>query len=456
MTMSIVDHELPYDTHNLYDVRFFEDTISTIVTNTPSYVDTWISDVERIHRSRLHSLVVGLDVEWRPNQSRNFENPVATLQLCVGRSCLIFQILHSPMVPQSLRNFFSNPSYTFVGVGIDNDLEKLTEDHNLVAAKTADLRALAAEMYGLRELKNSGIKDLTRRVLGKEMNKPKGITMSRWDNQWLSSAQVQYACIDAFLSFEIGRILIIIVVVFSDLLLFALNPYDHPKRRQPRASTEPIDMTKSMSIVNHGPNDGTNNLYDVNFFEETILTLVTSTPSYVDMWITDIERLHRHSLSSLIVGLDVEWRPNYCRDCKNPVATLQLCVGRSCLIFQILHSPIIPWSLCNFLRNPSYTFSGVGIDEDVKKLTEDYYLVVANTVDLRLIAAAKYRVKQLKNAGLKELTRRVIGKNMSKPKAVTMSSWDNQRLTPAQVMYACIDAFVSFEIGRILILGNRN
>ncbi|KAL4565458.1 hypothetical protein LXL04_029554 [Taraxacum kok-saghyz] len=111
------------------------------------------------------------------------------------------------MVLQSLRNFFSNPSYTFVGVGIDNNLEKLTEDHNLLAAKTADLRVLAMEMYGLRELKNSGIKDLTRRVLGKEMSKSKGITMSRWDNQWLSSAQVQYACIDAFLSFEIGRIL---------------------------------------------------------------------------------------------------------------------------------------------------------------------------------------------------------------------------------------------------------
>ncbi|KAL4560762.1 hypothetical protein LXL04_032916 [Taraxacum kok-saghyz] len=62
----------------------------------------------------------------------------------------------------------------------------LVVDHNLVAVKTADLRALAAEMYGLRELKNSVIKDLTRRVLGKEMSKPKGITMSRWDNQWLS------------------------------------------------------------------------------------------------------------------------------------------------------------------------------------------------------------------------------------------------------------------------------
>ncbi|KAI3680339.1 hypothetical protein L2E82_50442 [Cichorium intybus] len=213
-------------------------------------------------------------------------------------------------------------------------------------------------------------------------------------------------------------------------------------------------MARRMNIVDHGPHDGTHNLYDVNFFQDTILTMVTSTPSFVDSWISDIERLHRHNLHSLIVSLDIEWRPNYSRDCKNPVATLQLCVGCNCLIFQILHSPIIPWSLCNFLRNPYYTFAGVGIDEDVKKLQEDYYLLVARAVDVRALAAMKYRVKELKNAGLKELTRRVFRKEMSKPKAVTMSCWDDQKLTPTQVQYACIDAFLSFEIGRILILGN--
>ncbi|KAD6796438.1 hypothetical protein R6Q59_019775 [Mikania micrantha] len=208
MAISIVDHQLPDYTHNLYDVTFFQNTISTIVTNIPSYVDSWIADIQRIHHHRLHSLVVGLDVEWRPNYSRNVENPVATLQLCVGRRCLIFQILHSPSIPQSLIAFLGNRSYTFAGVGIENDVEKLTEDYNLVVARTADLRTLAADAYGVRELKNAGIKELTSRVLGVEMNKPKGITMSRWDNQWLTPPQVQYACIDAFLSFEIGRILI--------------------------------------------------------------------------------------------------------------------------------------------------------------------------------------------------------------------------------------------------------
>ncbi|XP_076951797.1 3'-5' exonuclease-like [Bidens hawaiensis] len=206
MAISIYDHSLPDMTHNLYDVTFYHHTISTIVTNTPSYVDAWIADVERTNHH--HSLIVGLDVEWRPNQSRNIENPVATLQLCAGHRCLIFQILHSDFVPQSLKHFLENPNYTFTGVGIESDVEKLTEDYNLVVANMVDVRTLAADVYGVRELKNTGIKSLTERVLGKEVNKPKGITMSRWDNQWLTLPQVQYACIDAFLSFEIGRVLI--------------------------------------------------------------------------------------------------------------------------------------------------------------------------------------------------------------------------------------------------------
>ncbi|KAI9159774.1 hypothetical protein LWI28_001807 [Acer negundo] len=207
MSISIVDHELPYDSHNIYDVNFYDDQILTLVTHTPSIVDSWISEIERIHRRRLHHLVVGFDVEWRPNFHRNQDNPVATLQLCVGRRCLIFQLIHAPNIPRSLVNFLLNQNYTFVGVGIDKDVEKLEEDYNMRVGNTVDLRGLAAyclEMVGLR---NAGLKGLAREVLGLEISKPKSITMSRWDYQWLSAAQIQYACVDAFVSFEIGRML---------------------------------------------------------------------------------------------------------------------------------------------------------------------------------------------------------------------------------------------------------
>ncbi|CAI9302438.1 unnamed protein product [Lactuca saligna] len=201
-------HDIPTDTHEHYEVTFFTDTVLTIVTKTPSFVDTWISQIEHKHRRRLHSLIVGLDVEWRPNLIQNHENPVATLQLCVGGHCLIFQILFSPTMPQSLRNFLRNPSYTFTGVGIDKDVEKLKEHWNLEVANTVDIGALAAAEYGMRNLRNAGLKRLTRKVLGKELTKPEDVTMSRWDDERLAAEQIQYACIDAFLSFKIGRILI--------------------------------------------------------------------------------------------------------------------------------------------------------------------------------------------------------------------------------------------------------
>ncbi|KAI7998654.1 Werner Syndrome-like exonuclease [Camellia lanceoleosa] len=204
--LGIVDYQLPDDTHNLYDVTFFTDQIHTLVTRSPFLVDSWISEITPIHLPLLHPLIVGLDIEWRPNKNQFHDYPAATLQLCVGCRCLIFQLIYSPEIPQSLFDFLSNPIYTFVGVGIHTDVDKLTDDYGLSVATPVDLRSLAVDC-GMIELRNAGLKTLAREVLGKEIEKPKRITTSRWDNKWLYPEQVQYACIDAFLSFEIGRCL---------------------------------------------------------------------------------------------------------------------------------------------------------------------------------------------------------------------------------------------------------
>ncbi|KAL7208720.1 hypothetical protein ACSBR1_030452 [Camellia fascicularis] len=115
----IVDYQLPNDTH---DVTFFTNQIHTLVTRSPFLVDSRISEITAIHRSLLHRLIVGLDIEWRPN-NRFHDNPAATtLQLCISRRCLIFQLIYSPQIPQSLFDFLSNPIYTFVSVGIHTDV----------------------------------------------------------------------------------------------------------------------------------------------------------------------------------------------------------------------------------------------------------------------------------------------------------------------------------------------
>ncbi|KAL6540707.1 hypothetical protein OROMI_024590 [Orobanche minor] len=194
--------------HRIYDVVFFGDSIHTIVTYDPDIATQWISDVEHDNSGRILRLIVGLDVEWRPSFKRNTHNPAATLQLCVGGRCLIYQLIYSPSIPKSLTDFLANPNYTFVGIGIDDDLKRLQDDHAFgFNTVTVDLRGLAADKYGQSDLKNSGLKGLAKIVLEKDVEKPKKIRMSGWNKKRLTYDQVRYACVDAFVSFEIGRIL---------------------------------------------------------------------------------------------------------------------------------------------------------------------------------------------------------------------------------------------------------
>ncbi|KAL8497380.1 hypothetical protein ACS0TY_020899 [Phlomoides rotata] len=155
MVNEIIDHELPYPTLNTYDVIFFKKSIHTVVTYDP-----------------------GL-----PN-------------------------LLAPPLPGKLFDFLKNHKYN-VGVEVKEDLKKLKKDHKLGSnTKTVDLSELAAKKYGHMELKNWGLKALASLVMEKEMEKPKRKTTNRWDSFWLTSSQVRYACIDAYVSFKIGELLI--------------------------------------------------------------------------------------------------------------------------------------------------------------------------------------------------------------------------------------------------------
>ncbi|KAL5700801.1 exodeoxyribonuclease I [Ranunculus cassubicifolius] len=196
------------NTHTTHNVAIDGDAIHTTVTHSPSVVRQFISNILHVHRFRLNRLVVGLDIEWRPTFGRSPRKPVATLQICIGRRCLIYQLLYTPSIPQALLDFLSNPTYCFVGVGVDGDAEMLRRDYQLRVAKVADLRPLAAKYSQNPQLKNAGLKVLASQVLGMEIQKSKKTTLSKWDAKDLTSDQIAYACIDAFVSFEIGRRLI--------------------------------------------------------------------------------------------------------------------------------------------------------------------------------------------------------------------------------------------------------
>ncbi|KAL5565531.1 hypothetical protein UlMin_028695 [Ulmus minor] len=208
MSISIEDRQVSEATHDIFDIEINSNSVETLVTHIPSMVDDWIQQTERINHQNLNNLVVGLDVEWRPNFTRYITNKVAILQLCVGQRCLIFQFLYAQFIPQSLSDFLGNSNYRFVGVGIRGDVDKLASDWGLSVRNPVDVRDLAASAYRDPSLRNTSLKNLARIVLRFQIQKPKRITMGRWDKQRLDTDQVKYACVDAFVSFELGKRLV--------------------------------------------------------------------------------------------------------------------------------------------------------------------------------------------------------------------------------------------------------
>ncbi|XP_058076687.1 uncharacterized protein LOC131225224 [Magnolia sinica] len=193
--------------HESYTVRLSRRyLIITTVTSTPAVVRSWIYHTCRIHGFRLHKLVVGLGVQWRPvGRYRNWSR-AATLQLCVGHRCLIFQLVYVHSVPQALRKFLANTNITFVGIWNNLDAKYLQRDHGLYVHDLLDLRSCVGETDGRWDLKQASMGTLALEFLGiSGLDKDTTVGRSDWEALLLDDDQVLYACTDAFVSFEIGK-----------------------------------------------------------------------------------------------------------------------------------------------------------------------------------------------------------------------------------------------------------
>ncbi|KAI3988236.1 hypothetical protein MKX01_012025 [Papaver californicum] len=176
------------ETQQVYSVIIGDDQIVTFVTKHSSTIDHWINRIYNDYNGVLDHLTVGLDVEWEPAYG-HYINRITTLQLCVGYRCFIFQIKHADEIPCSHVEFLGNLDFTFVGVGIDEDVMKLDDDYNL------DLwMLLILGIWLLIFVLNCG-----------DIEKPRYVTLSNWEDYWLSLNQIKYAYVDACVSFKIGK-----------------------------------------------------------------------------------------------------------------------------------------------------------------------------------------------------------------------------------------------------------
>ncbi|GJN10537.1 hypothetical protein PR202_ga28636 [Eleusine coracana subsp. coracana] len=188
--------------HDAYTVRLAGHRFAVLATARPSDARRWVATTRWLNHALIfHArLIVGLGVQWTPpRRPLGGAPPVpSTLQLCVGRRCLVFHLAQADAVPEALRRFLADPRITFVGFGSAHDQRMLWAHYRIHVARGRDLRAVAG-------MGNASMEEMADRILGYPgVSKPRDVSMSAWHAPRLDMDQVLYAAVDAFLSFRLG------------------------------------------------------------------------------------------------------------------------------------------------------------------------------------------------------------------------------------------------------------
>ncbi|XP_015773649.1 PREDICTED: zinc finger protein 37-like, partial [Acropora digitifera] len=148
------------------------------------------------------------DIEWKPQLKRKkdggIENKTAVLQLATESSCLVFQLYNLGRPPNDLVSVLKDERILKVGSGILQDVTKLKKDTGLKCIGLVDTQKLAKEV-GMLESQKLGLKALAKYLLGIELEKPRLLTRSNWENFPLTVKQIHYAALDAWIGLKIYR-----------------------------------------------------------------------------------------------------------------------------------------------------------------------------------------------------------------------------------------------------------
>merc|ERR1711972_772903 len=102
------------------------------------------------------------------------------------------------------------------------------------------------------------------------------------------------------------------------------------------------------------------------------------------------------------------------------------------------------------LLNPGVTKVGFACNHrDAEKLAKTGIVVTRDSmVDVQTRCAAMLGVpeRSAQSLGLKSIARDLLGITLQKDKYLSCSDWSRERLTPEQVRYAALDAWVALRL----------
>mgnify|MGYP001162268172 CR=1 FL=1 len=135
---------------------------------------------------------IGFDTETKPAFQKGVSHNISLIQLSANNRIFLFRI-NKTGLDKNILNILTNPSILKVGIDLKNDLSGLKKITNFQECNFLDLNVLALQ----KGFKSIGAVKLTIMLLGCRISKRQ--RLSDWSADQLTSAQIEYAAIDAWI-----------------------------------------------------------------------------------------------------------------------------------------------------------------------------------------------------------------------------------------------------------------
>ena len=402
-------HTLPYPAEG----------VEVVYTVDPVEAEAWM----RNNIIDCSAQAVGFDIEWKPQyvskKKGGVENKTAVLQLGVESSCLVLHLCNMKSPPKLLRSILNDKKILKVGSGILQDVAKLKRDTGLICLGLVDTQKMAKSM-GTNAPQKLGIKALAEHFLGINLEKPKFVSKSNWENYPLTIRQIHYAALDAWIGLKI---------------------YGHMKLAIGQGQTH----TNETQLIDDEAEEKSPGIYTLPYPAEGVKVVYTADPVEAETWL----RNNITDCSAQAVGFDIEWKLQCVYKAKdgveNKTAILQLGLESSCLVLHLCNLKSPPKLLRSILNDKTILKVGNAMPQNVKKLQRDTGLTCNGTLDTREMAQSM-GTNAPQKLGIKSLARHFLGIDLGKPKSVSKSNWERYPLTARQIHYAALDAWIAFKI----------
>ena len=136
-----------------------------------------------------------------------------------------------------------------------------------------------------------------------------------------------------------------------------------------------------------------------------------------------------------IIGFDTETKPSFKKGEKNTISLLQLATADLALLVK-LKEVGLPDELIAFFEDPTILKVGAAIHDDIKSLQFYHKFTQKSFVDLQSIVSNW----GIQDKSVRKLAGIILGVRVSKSQQ--LSNWEATELSPAQISYAAIDAWV--------------